>query len=424
MSELQARLEQRRNEIASSPSSVIAFAREQIFLHDRVLHSASGALDRGMPAPASATSSSSLHHRKMGRTRGSTPMRLDSQCYSAPPPLPPTWPLDAEKPPTLSQMEKDMKEWAKAKQDVEASAVHKGRTLEFERVKPIVDELQAELLRVQALHTETMQKLAESESQLAQYRSRVGELVEKAGRQQRLVDTREMEICRLQAKTSALEQQVRAKPSASKPSTGRGEEQLAACDAELAALRAELERERQTTAMLREHGQQWAGGKQGPNDDATEQLQIALRITREELIRTQAARRLLHRDKAMGFQAWTDFVEARCVAFDTLRRAANRLRAPAIAESFYLWVEQVEEARREQDAAAQKARMLELVRMLRMRDEEVTRLKRAQLSPTSKYTKNQRLKRAQEAKRSKEREQALANFAHQGAQSKRKDAVH
>ena len=68
--------------------------------------------------------------------------------------------------------------------------------------------------------------------------------------------------------------------------------------------------------------------------------------------------------------------------------------------------------------------MLELVRMLRMRDEEVTRLKRAQLSPTSKYTKNQRLKRAQEAKRSKEREQALANFAHQGAQSKRKDAVH
>ena len=73
---------------------------------------------------------------------------------------------------------------------------------------------------------------------------------------------------------------------------------------------------------------------------------------------------MLHRDKAMGFQAWTDFVEARSVAFDTLRRAANRLRAPGIADSFYFWAQEVEEARRHEDASAQRARMVELVRML------------------------------------------------------------
>ena len=59
---------------------------------------------------------------------------------------------------------------------------------------------------------------------------------------------------------------------------------------------------------------------------------------RIELLRRQAARRILQQDLSRGWTAWHDMWSARTYALKRLRDAGSRLRTPGVAQAFHHWV--------------------------------------------------------------------------------------
>ena len=66
---------------------------------------------------------------------------------------------------------------------------------------------------------------------------------------------------------------------------------------------------------------------------------------RIELLRRQTLRRVMHRDLALGWNAWSELWRARSQAKKTLRKVANRLRSPEKATAFAFWRTSLEEAK-------------------------------------------------------------------------------
>ena len=89
---------------------------------------------------------------------------------------------------------------------------------------------------------------------------------------------------------------------------------------------------------------------------------------RLELIRRQSVRRVLYRDLGLGWQAWLELYEARKHAMQCLRTAANRLRAPELADAFSGWEDVWRRGKNEAILAAEK----EKARRLRLGSEEIS----------------------------------------------------
>ena len=70
-----------------------------------------------------------------------------------------------------------------------------------------------------------------------------------------------------------------------------------------------------------------------------------LRAERVEETTSRAARRMMHRDVGSAFAAWQAHVEAKADAMHRLRRSAQRLKAPELAEAFEAWADGWEAAR-------------------------------------------------------------------------------
>ena len=61
------------------------------------------------------------------------------------------------------------------------------------------------------------------------------------------------------------------------------------------------------------------------------------RAARVELVTRQLARRILHRDLALGWQAWQEASAARSAALRWMARAASRMRTPELVWGFRAW---------------------------------------------------------------------------------------
>lgn len=171
--------------------------------------------------------------------------------YMPPVPPPPSWPVN--KPPTLDQMERDMKAWAKIKDQIGALAVHEGRMQEAAVVQPILSEFE----RWDAERREVNDALRADLDRLAlQYEDKCGDLdraTEEVARAEReLLEQREhvsgleakvhaqtRELAALRAKAAALEEHVRAQS-----------QELTGAEAELSA---EHRRAEERLSAVRQH---------------------------------------------------------------------------------------------------------------------------------------------------------------------------
>ena len=247
------------------------------------------------------------------------------------PPLPPSPSWPTLKPPTLDQMERDMKKWAQTKDKIEARAMHEGRRQEYERACEVVEDLtqqaseqrelchkvQDELQQARVLHEEAAFKLEWTDTALKESRAKTSEAEAAANLHSR-------ELASLRAKTAMLEEQLRV------------------------YIGAENEAKRLAEA-----------------EAAKQAAKAAARI---EQVGAQILRRIMNRDISIGFSAWAEMWEAKLYAMGRLRQVAGKLRNAGLYHAFQDWsaewrrcVQKKREAslRASSDAAAAQERAAE-----------------------------------------------------------------
>ena len=93
----------------------------------------------------------------------------------------------------------------------------------------------------------------------------------------------------------------------------------------------------------------------GSTEDVLRMHEERAKEERVELMRRQAARRMLSAGLARGFGAWLEFAGAKAYAMKRLRECGNRLKSPESAlqwEAFTFWVTQAARARAQQERKA------------------------------------------------------------------------
>jgi hypothetical protein len=131
---------------------------------------------------------------------------------------------------------------------------------------------------------------------------------------------------------------------------------------DIAGLMAEVKRTRaEMEAKLRSAAEQRETALQRQLIELTGSAEdiIALREEKEkeervEMMRRQSMRRLLNRDLADGFTAWTELWEAKVYSLRRLREVANRLSSPALSSAFGFWVQDTKDIKHEAEMAELK----------------------------------------------------------------------
>ena len=65
-----------------------------------------------------------------------------------------------------------------------------------------------------------------------------------------------------------------------------------------------------------------------------------------ELLRRQVGRRMFYSSLAHAWTAWTDFWSAKTYAMGRLQQCGNKLKTPALATSFGVWVADTEQRKK------------------------------------------------------------------------------
>lgn len=216
-----------------------------------------------------------------------------------------------------------MKKWARRKDEVHVFAIHKGRVMEHARAKPIIHELaqkeneqrtqretmEDQLRHVQLLYEEAAHKLQWTEHALSESRKRVEELATANNTLQAGVARQGADMVALRAKNTTLSEKIQAK-----------EATTASAEAQAAAERA----------------------------------------ARVEQIGARLLRHAMNRNLSRGFSTWTEFANARAVAYRRLRHASDRMLSVNRSRSFQHWVStwkaQVRQARNKAHISVRAAR--------------------------------------------------------------------
>jgi hypothetical protein len=75
------------------------------------------------------------------------------------------------------------------------------------------------------------------------------------------------------------------------------------------------------------------------------------RAERVELLRTQFSRRMMYREIAGAWSAWTELWEARSYALHWMRKVVNRMQKKELVQAFDDWIAGCEATHREKDMA-------------------------------------------------------------------------
>ena len=217
-----------------------------------------------------------------------------------------------KRPPTLEQMELDMKAWANVVDEREA-AVHEGRMLEYDRARRAFERSAREAFEAgergkldQAAELQTLKEQQEAKLQSVEKRC--------------LAALQEM-----QAKAQQAEEERDANIEMRKAQRG----ELASLHAKLAALEETLSS--QTKAKVEVEALHLQAKRAG------EAQRVEARDAQIEQVRRQCVRRGLHRDVAIGFEAWLELANAKAAAMARLDQAATRLRNGVKVSAFAQW---------------------------------------------------------------------------------------
>lgn len=390
--------------------------------------------------------------------------------YNEPQPPAAFWPVMG-KPPTLQQMESDMRTWAKQRHEVKALSEHNGRMLEWQRAKAAFNDLLLRDERLTAANAALRARVEElegregsdavrlavlederhdREGEMAATDRKLEEMAAHVKRVEALAAVKNEEARSLHLRVAELseERSRLAEKSRIDGSKARGElermafdletseSRIRATEEELAsAHRANDELTRKFAALERHMGEQddvatrqaqmlreemHAKAKEHAVEvgrlqaavevhasKATEQerammaeaaraREVEMKAQRERKLAAAAAklaaeerdtrvtefmrmtaRRMLSRDLAGGFAAWTSFWEAKAYALGRMRQIATRLhpKTRELARMFETWAEQCREGAREAELSALEKTVRQMRLDLEIKDREIGRLK-------------------------------------------------
>lgn len=171
------------------------------------------------------------------------------------------------------------------------------------------------VLETNAKKEDEMRHAAEIFADITSLREQQQRAIEQAANAERLRDEAEADVAKMRAANQEMLERL----------LGEQREKL---EAEIAKLKARLKEkgDEEDTAM--------AGFKKELQERASRQQ----REQRVELIKKQISRRIMYRDVARGWTAWTEYCDARTYAMGRLRQAAGRLGKPNVSLAFHSWV--------------------------------------------------------------------------------------
>ena len=349
--------------------------------------------DAGQPTARCATSKSA---GSLGRVRSAAAARAPLKGvwggggtkYTAPlAPQPYFERRPPKRPPTLEQMELDMKAWAKVVDEREA-AVHEGRMLEYERARKAFERNAREAFEAgqrgkAEMATELQDLKDQQETKLHDVEKRcLSALQEMQGTAQRAEAERDANIAAREAQAS----------------------ELTSLYDKITALEETLSSQAKAKAEVQ------AMYKQAKRKGEAQQVEA--RDAQIEQVRMQFVRRARYRDVAMGRAAWVELAGARGAAMARLGKAATRLRngvkARAFAQWLIAWEACVRQARTAKLAAEQeRSRASEVAELEKNRTAEAEE-KRAEAEAQAAVMSQLREELAEREKQLEERAEAHA----------------
>jgi len=238
-----------------------------------------------------------------------------------------TWPPD--KPPTLDEMDRNMKVWAAAKDEHERM-VHKGRVQEAALLQDKMAQLkykaaeaghakkflEGEVVRLEARREIDVENLHRVSAELARRNSALRTCEAENKRLAGLVQKQDQELAAMSSRTSALEKELRAQHVALAQAGQHFANEALQADARLAEAmrRAEGDKEK-----LRARVEEDALRSQGQTDAAA----AAERARRVDLHGLRILRRILNRVVSLAFNAW-------CTALQDAKEARREAAAAAV----------------------------------------------------------------------------------------------